>query len=81
MRKISNVKVLPEYLSANRQVDWSCNLTTGYPELWTSRKPSAKACSLCGATRSPSSRFVSEHSANLSGPTGLICARTRFTLR
>ena len=81
MRRISNVKVLPGYLSANRQVGWSSNLTTAYPELRTSLKPSAKACSPCGATRSPSIRFVSVHPANWSGATGLICARMRSISR
>ena len=42
-----------------RGIGWSWNLTTGYPELWTSRKPSAKVP--CGATRSPSIKFVSVH--------------------
>jgi len=27
---------------SSRGIGWSWNLTTGYPELWTSRKPSAK---------------------------------------
>jgi len=36
---------------------WCCNFTTECQELWTSLKPSAKACSLSGAPPEPVNRM------------------------
>ena len=74
MKRISKVKVLPN-------IGWSWNLTTAYPELWTSLKRSARVYSPYGATRLSSSRFVSVHPANWFGANRWTYARMRSTSR